>query len=45
VIARIGKVCRYQNTSKKVYGNLGPIYTKSRGQCSTQIKHSYWFKS
>ncbi len=24
---------------------LGPIYTRSHGQCSTQIHHSYWCKS
>ncbi len=24
---------------------LGPLYTKSQGQCSTHIKHSYWWKS
>jgi hypothetical protein len=24
---------------------LGPLYTRSQGQCSTQIKHSYWWKS
>jgi hypothetical protein len=24
---------------------LGPLYTKNQGQCSTQIKHSYWCKS
>jgi hypothetical protein len=24
---------------------LGPLYTMSQGQCSTQIKHSYWCKS
>ncbi len=23
----------------------GPLYTRSQGQCSTQIKHSYWWKS
>jgi hypothetical protein len=23
---------------------LGPLYKTSQGQCSTQIKHSYWFK-
>jgi hypothetical protein len=24
---------------------LSPLYTRSQGQCSTQIKHSYWCKS
>jgi hypothetical protein len=24
---------------------LGPLYTKSLGLCSTQVKHSYWCKS
>ncbi len=24
---------------------LGPLYTRSQGQCSTQLKHSYWCKS
>jgi hypothetical protein len=24
---------------------LGSLYTKNQGQCSTQIKHSYWCKS
>jgi hypothetical protein len=23
---------------------LGPLYTRSPGQCSTQIQHSYWCK-
>jgi len=25
--------------------HFGPLYTMSQGQCSTQIKHSYWCKS
>jgi hypothetical protein len=25
--------------------NLGPLYTRSQGQCSTQTQHSYWCKS
>jgi hypothetical protein len=25
--------------------HLGPLYTRSQGQCSTQIKHSYWCKT
>jgi hypothetical protein len=24
---------------------LGPLYARSQGQCSTQIQHSYWCKS
>jgi hypothetical protein len=27
------------------HGNLGPIYTRSQGQGSTQIKQCYWCKS
>jgi hypothetical protein len=29
----------------KIHGNLGPIYTRSQGQGSTQIKQCYWCKS
>jgi len=27
------------------WGHLGPLYTRSPGQCSTQIEHSYWCKN
>ncbi len=44
----------WQNVERKAYKRtdnyplsheVGPIYTRSQGQCSTQIKHSYWCKS
>ncbi len=28
-----------------LYPYLGPLYTRSQGQCSIQIQHSYWSKS
>jgi len=28
-----------------LYPYLGPLYTRSQGQCSIQIQHSYWCKS
>jgi len=32
-------------TWKIHWENTIPLYTRSQGQCSTQIKHSYWCKS
>jgi hypothetical protein len=28
-----------------MWPHLGPLYTRSQGQCWTQIQHSYWCKS
>jgi hypothetical protein len=35
----------YRTVASAVTVHLGPLYTRSQGQCSTQIKHSYWCKS
>jgi len=34
-----------QATGVPIFENLGPLYTRSQGQCSTQIEHSHWCKS
>ncbi len=36
---------RYQIEIQGSIKVWGPLYTRSWGQCSTQIKHSYWCKS
>jgi hypothetical protein len=38
----IGGVITYLNLVSYYFG---PLYTRSKGPCSTQIKHSYWCQS
>jgi hypothetical protein len=41
----VGGLIKQSNKSTIRFKDLGPLYTRSQGQCSTQIKHSYWCKS